>query len=300
MKPHVSQEARHQVLALRRTQSIRDVAQRTGLPVGTIKTICHRSGAFHDNQKLRDLFKLPEIKASQQTLPATLELPPQLAVTGDKEIDAVLWLRQVIGTGQAALIDKAMLAVKKIKTPLEEVEKRYRDYMVSAHPGNFMAALASFGFADLEGLAKKSTRKLTLSNEAMTRFGTVESLYADTPAELFCIETLKGVNLASHGGIDDDDADKRFQACPELMPHTIGDCLYELAYWSDLYALRNASGDCGDGPQEASARDWFVFRCLARIRPRTREEALAAFHYLADSERMDIGDTDAILLNLIG
>jgi hypothetical protein len=85
-----------------------------------------------------------------------------------------------------------------------------------------------------------------------------------------------------------------------MMPHTIGDCLYELAYWSDLYSLRNASGDCGEGPQEATARDWFVFRCLARIRPRTREDSLAAFRYLAGSGRMDIGNPDAILLNLIG
>ena len=37
------------------------------------------------------------------------ELPPQEPVTGHKELDALLWLRKVISTGDPALIDKAMM-----------------------------------------------------------------------------------------------------------------------------------------------------------------------------------------------
>lgn len=169
-KPPVSPETRQQVLSLRRGHSLGEVAKRTGLPVGTVKTICHRSGAFKDNQKLRALFRLPDIKAGTQTLPAVPELPPQNAVTGDKEVDAVLWLRQVIGTGQAALIEKAREAAKKIKTPLKDLEKRYQEHLVSANPGDWTVALQTFGFADLETLAERSARKLTLSNGSCRPF----------------------------------------------------------------------------------------------------------------------------------
>ena len=60
----------------------------------------------------------------------------------------MLWLREVIGTGKADLIEKAMQAAKKIKSPLADLEKRYRDHLVAANPGNWVAALSSFGFGE--------------------------------------------------------------------------------------------------------------------------------------------------------
>ena len=51
---------------------------------------------------------------------------------------------------------------------------------------------------------------------------------------------------------------------------------------------------------EAYARECFNFRCLARIRPKTKQEAVAVFRWLADSERMGDIETEGILLNLIG
>jgi len=61
MKPPVSLELRQHVLALRRTHTFSEVAKSTNLPLGTVKTICSRSGAFRDNLKLRKLFALPGI-----------------------------------------------------------------------------------------------------------------------------------------------------------------------------------------------------------------------------------------------
>lgn len=104
MKPPVSIEIKQQVLKLRHAHSLAEVAKLTSLPVGTVKTICSRSGAFCDNLTHRALFSLPPIKVSQQTALVVPELPPKKDVTGDKEVDAVLWLRQVIKTGQADLI----------------------------------------------------------------------------------------------------------------------------------------------------------------------------------------------------
>lgn len=300
MRHRVSDDQRRLVLELRRRHSLREVAEITGLPLGTVKTLVSRSGAFRDNEQHRALFTLPPISASTETLPSVPELPPQEAVTGDKEVDAVLWLRSIISTGQAALIDRAMEGAKKVKTPLDVLEKRYRDYLVATNPGYPFAAMSSFGFADLDALATRAIEQHRLRQEGAARFG--EALLADTEAESFCISALAG--LERNGPLLDFDKDQvaaRFNAHPELLPHTLADCLYELGYWDQLYRLRNAvDRDASDGPAEATARDWFVFGLLAQIRPRDKAEGLAVFRYLVASQRDDMAESEAILCNLIG
>ncbi|MDF2489696.1 MAG: hypothetical protein K0S77_2318 [Pseudomonas sp.] len=299
-KQRVSDEQRRLVLNLRRRHSLREVAEITGLPLGTVKTLVSRSGAFRDNEKHRALFTLPPISASTETLPSVPELPPQEVVTGDKEVDAVLWLRSIIGTGQAALIDRAMEGAKKIRAPLDVLEKRYRDYLVATNPGHLFVAMSSFGFADLEALATRAIEQQRLRLEGAARFG--DDLLADTEAETFCIEALRRLRATGQfGDFDKSEVAVRFNAHPELLPHTLADCLYELGYWDKLYRLRNAvDRDASDGPAEATARDWFVFGLLAQIRPRDKAEALAVFRYLVASERDDMAESEAILCNLIG
>lgn len=300
MKTTLPDQLRRQVVDLRRTHSLREVAEITALPIGTVKTLCSRSGAFRDNPKHRELFTLPTIKASTSTDLAVPELPPQEAITGDKELDALLWLRAVISTGQAAMIEKAMIAADRIKTPLAELEKRYTKHMIATHPGSLGAAFASFGFADLKGLAKRSIDKLAKQQEANARFG--GDLFADTPAEQFCADALDGLDRGSGWTFDKIEVDARFDECADLLPHTLADCLHELAYWDHLCSLRTAVEGVGAGdlPAEASARDYFAFRRLARIRAKTKDEAIAVFHYLAKSGRQDHDEANDILLNLIG
>lgn len=299
-KQRVSDEQRQQVLELRRGHSLREVAEITGLPLGTVKTLVSRSGAFRDNEQHRALFALPPISASTETLPSVPELPPQEVVTGDKEVDAVLWLRSIIGTGQAALIDRAMEGAKKIKTPLDVLEKRYTAHLVASNPGHPFAAMSSFGFADLEALATRAIERHRLRLEGNARFG--DALLADTEAESFCIDALRGLEATGQlGDFDKSEVAARFNAHPELLPHTLADCLYELDYWDHLYRLRNAvDRDASDGPPDATARDWFVFGLLAQIRPRDKAEALAVFRYLIASQRDDMAESEAILCNLIG
>lgn len=291
---------REQVLAMRRSHSLQDIAIKTGIPLGTVKTWCNRSGLSRDNAALRQLMTLPPIQQSASTALAVPELPPQQEVTGDPEIDAVLWLRQVIETGQVALIGKAMEAAKRIKTPLKTLEDRYMKHLVSKEPGNWTVVFRTLGFADLDGLAESSIQKLARQHEALARFGTVDALFADTPAETFATDVLRGCKRdKSRGGYDDAAADKRFNSRTDLLPHTLSDCLYELAYWHDLYWLRSVH-DYGDPTNEAYAREQFAFRCLGRIRPRSKAEAIAVFRYLAEHEKMDDSETEGILLNLIG
>lgn len=300
MRHRVSDEQRRLVLDLRRRHSLREVAEITGLPLGTVKTLVSRSGAFRDNEQHRALFTLPPISASTETLPSVPELPPQEVVTGDKEVDTVLWLRSIISTGQSALIERAMEGAKKIRTPLDALEKRYRDYLVATNPGHPFAAMSSYGFADLDALATRAIERHRLRQEGAARFG--NDLLADTEAETFCVEALRGVKATGQfGDFDKSEVAARFNAHPELLPHTLADCLYELGYWDHLYRLRNAvDRDASDGPVEATARDWFVFGLLAQIRPREKAEALAVFRYLIASQRDDMAESEAILCNLIG
>lgn len=246
------------------------------------------------------LFALPPIQTSASTALAAPEMPAQKIVTGDDEVDAVLWLREVISTGNAHLISKAKEAAARIKTPLKDLEKRYLDHLLRAHLGNWVAGMASIGFADLDGLAGASITRATRRHEAQARFG--DAIFADTPAEQFCFTTLKGlVKRKRDWNLDEEKVDKRFDACPAQRPGTLTDCVLEMTYWSDLYWLRNAvDRNTGDTAVEINARQDYVFRCLARIRPRDPDEAAEVYRYLASNDGMDRAHTGAIILNLIG
>lgn len=245
------------------------------------------------------LFSLPPIQLSDGTAIAVPAMPAQKVVTGDVEVDAVLWLREVICTGQADLIAKARQAAAKIKTPLKDIEKRYTEYLARAHPGNFAAVFSSFGFADLEGLADRAIERATRQREARARFG--DAIFDDTPAEQFCVDALKRVRKGKREwGLDAAQVDKRFDARPDQRPATLTDCVAELTYWRELYWLRHAVGDCGDTSDQVSARDDYVFRMLSRIPPRDVDEAVMVFHYLTSNDGMDRVHTGAIILNLIG
>ena len=299
-KQRISDDVRQRVLDLRRSHSLREVAAMTGLSLGTVKTLVSRSGKFRDNAKHRELFSLPPIRESEETLPSVPELPPQENITGDREVDAVLWLRQVISTGEALLISTALEAAKKIKPPLKELEDRYRQYLIASGSGDMWAAFPSFGFADLKGLAEKSLERKRLQVEASSRFG--ETLPEETPAEIFCIETL--ADLEHSGGwpeYDETAVAERFRAHPEFMPQTLTDCLHELSYWDHLYSLRVAADrDFIENHVEVNARSSFVFSLMTEIRPRDRAEAKAVLKYMIENDCKGWTHADAVLENVIG
>lgn len=112
-----------------------------------------------DNLAHRALFTLPPIRPSAESAPAVRTLPEQKVVTGDKEVDAVLWLRDVIKTGQAGAVTTALEAAKKIKTPLKEIEQRYVDYVKRTSGNNPFAVMFSFGFATLRGWPRVRWRR---------------------------------------------------------------------------------------------------------------------------------------------
>lgn len=254
-----------------------------------------------DNAAFRALFALPPIQASTSTALSVPETPAPLAVTGDRELDAVLWLRDCIKSGHAALIDQALEAFKKIKTPAKELEDRYCNHLRAASGGNIFAVLlGGFGFADLEGLAKNSAEQLARKHEAISRFGSIETLFKKSRAEMACERALRGLKRdKSWNTYDDVEADARFAKHPELVPHTLSDCLFAQSQATKLYWLRHAcEKNAGDHWPAFQEHDDYCFRSMARIPPVSKDEALAVFDYL-DEDAKDRTEAPSILRNLI-
>jgi len=244
-----------------------------------------------------DLFVLPEIKKANTNSLTFPSYPKQEVVTGDREVDAVLWLHSVIRTGQSHYIEKAMEASRFIKTPLKELEKRYRDHLMAQSNGNPFAAFASFGFSDLESMAQGAKQMEALRVEAYGRFG--DSLSEDTLAERFCIEALSDLSPEDIGLYDDEESSKCFHAYKNLLPKTLTECIVELHYWSKLYSLRHSCIQYYDSLPESFARECFVFALMAKIPPESREEARAAHQCVIDLQKTDQDEYESIVWNLI-
>jgi hypothetical protein len=304
-RPRLSKELRAQVLELRRTHSAADVARQTGVPVGTIKAMASRAGSTRDNMVARAFFALPPLVQSASTsIAVPTPLPTQKPVTGDRDLDAMLWLREVVDTGDADLIETAMEAAKCIKTPAKEIELRYAHYLAQAHGSAMMAALGSMDFADLTRYASRVMDRQTCQREAVARLGSKSAVFTDQATELFCINALAKVKLLDKQWIEYDNAAActAFEAHVAMRPHTLGDCLHEHAYWVALYQLRRAWPNSGDDLPQVSARRSYLDQCMSRLRPKDRSEAMAVLRYLADDGMyiQDMEHGEDILKNLIG
>jgi len=253
-----------------------------------------------DNEALRALFALPPIPASASTAVAVAEAPRPEVITGNQEVDSVLWLQRIVDTGDQSLIDKAMEAVKRITTPMDELGRRYGAHVARSTGSTMVGAFASFGFGDLEDQARRAIEKAARRHEALARFGSAEQAAAETPAEKACKNALRGLKRDKDWGrYDDNDARARLAARPELSPSTIDDCLYARAYWTKLYWLRSATTGHGDARPAGSAHDDFCYAMLAHLQPRNGTEAISAFDHLDADDGTDWERSQPIIRNLI-
>lgn len=256
---------------------------------------------MQDNQALRALFTLPTIQPSASTALTVPETPAPKVVTGDREVDAVLWLQECVHTGHQALIDKALEAAKKITTPMKDLGLRYSQHLMRQHGNSVVAAFGSMGFDELESQANGAIERQRKRHIALSRFGTEMALFSDTPAEAACKKALRGLmrNKSTHFLYDDERATARFAKKPDLQPRTLADCLHGLAYWHELYRLRAPFAGYGDGPAYAQAHDDYCFAMLAKIAPRSKDESLAVLEHMEKSDSDNRKESPAILRNLV-
>lgn len=257
---------------------------------------------MENNGAFRALFTLPPVQMSSGTALTVPETPAPKTVTGDRELDAILWLRDCIKTGHQTLIAPALEAFKRVKTPAKALEDRYCEWLRVTNANNpFAAIFGGYGFADLEALAKSSIEKRARRDEAMARFGTKEELFKLTPAEDICKKALRGLKRSKDWGeYDAEAAAERFAKRPVLVPHTLADCLHQQNYWDSLYWLRNEIDMyASDADPAARAHDDYCFAMLAKIAPRSKDEALQVYQHLEEKDGLDRNETPDIMRNLI-
>lgn len=256
---------------------------------------------MRNNRAFRAIFTLPPLRASRATALTVATMPESKSVTGDREVDAMLWLQQVVNTGDAVLIEHTLRAAKKLKSSPEDLRRRYQDILHSQSQGSaIVVALQTMNFGNLEAQAKNATERLKKEHEALSRFGSVDALFDNTAAEAACVDALSGLDKEDGSLLvyDEKKVDARFARKAELVPATIADCLHGMKFWKTLYRLRAPFG-CGDPAPEGSAHDDFLFRQLAFITPRSKVEALAALDCV-ESQDFDRTEAPAILRNLVG
>ena len=277
-------------------QAVREIAK------AARKAAADPARTAEDNAAFRSQFTLPPIQPSASTALAPPTMPhAPVSVTGDFEVDSVLWLQSLVRTGDQALIDRALEAVKRIKTPMKMLEDRYAAHVARSGGHVFQVMLATMNFGDLESLAKAAVKNAAQRHEALSRFGSEDALFADTPAEAACKEALVGMEAlkSNHYRFDEAQAAERFSTRPALAPATLADCLFAMDYWDALYGLRSATGDIGDPDSVGQAHDDFCFAAMARIPPRTTDEAVAVLNYLIERDAMDRVEAKDILRNLV-
>lgn len=93
-----------------------------------------------NNATHRTLFSLPPIRKNTNTIPGTQVLPPWQVVTGDTDIDMLLWLHSVIATGQPDSIATAKKAAKKMRIPVDVLEERSGEFNCEETPAELFCA----------------------------------------------------------------------------------------------------------------------------------------------------------------
>ena len=282
-----TEEQRAKVRRLRQAgYTVKQVAEMMGLPEGTVKTITRRDTATLTNPKHQAFFRLPApaLAVSDTTEVAVVEPPPRIAQTGDRGVDAFLWLREMVDTGQPALIQHAVeLAAKVDSKQRQEIERAYTHAMVALH-GKFVGALKSVGFCNIEGRAERALKEKAERDKAVSIFGDGE--YFTTPQERFCIDALEGMTQSNPGFYDLQEIETSFNKHKELMPWTLADCIRELEYWRELYHYKYALFDCELDP-ETYAREDYVRLLMGRIKPRSKEETRQVWEYMIFHEWQD-------------
>ena len=249
------------------------------------------------NPEHRRLFAIPPAKPSDSTALAVPQLPEARTVTGDREVDAMLWLRDLCQHArEVGVLDRALEAASRIKTPMEELERRYTDWL-KRQPGAHPLAVALSRIGEIEGHVTHARQRILLHAEGLAIFGSYETAMSDTAPERMLAETAalpEDFDGWSRLGMD---------ALAEVFarsvnPATLAECASELRYWDWLYQIRarmveteRPEAYVGDEEPVVTARREYVEGLLTVLIPVDRQEAI----HLADALKaglVDIGSTD--------
>ncbi|CDG20566.1 Fels-1 prophage protein [Xenorhabdus poinarii G6] len=279
-----------------------------------------------DNAAHKTLFTIPE--RSYSTAVATVKpLPVQRKITGNKQVDAYLWVLEVIRTNEPAHLEAAESALKKLKITPKEAQKKYSDYLMKSGAHAFQVAFGTMSMDNPQGYINRAKAQISEAAKVRGIFGSYEQALEDCEAERLIKSSHHYISDPCFGWTEEEkqrgaisgsrvfevDDLRRERGCgftdvlPE--PHTLSDVVRELQYWDWLYHVRDsAAKELGwkyGYPQHDDAvydRENYLEKQLTLIQAVNRQEAIDVCKWILDEERFDDRSelTDRIILNLVG
>ncbi|MCP9270367.1 helix-turn-helix domain-containing protein [Xenorhabdus sp. XENO-1] len=278
-----------------------------------------------DNTAHKTLFTIPE--PCYSTALATVKpLPVQRKITGNKQVDAYLWVLAVIKTNEPAHLEAAEEALKKLKITPKEAQQKYSDYLMKSGAHPFQIAFGSMSMDNPQGYIDRAKAQIKKASQVRASFSSYEvALELTEPEKLMLVGELAGIyepfyywneTEQAEGCMHGDrinETDKLRQATAKGFaeqlpePHTLSDVVREFLYWDWLYQMRNVAADeldpggYGDERYYIYDREDYIEKKLATIQPVNRQEAIDVCKWVLEEERFhDRELTDKIILNLVG
>jgi hypothetical protein len=246
-----------------------------------------------ENPEHQRLFAIPQGAPSASTALTVQHLPEQVCVTGDREVDACLWLGQVCRTAtDLRVLDKALEASTRLTTSADVLEKRYRDWLVARPGAHALAGLSAFGLADIQRKVKQARERIRVNAEGRVVFGSYEAAMAHTPAEQMLAETVGELPEGSDDFWWKWSTEQLAEVFSQAVnPASLAECVTELQYWQWLYRIRKhmcltkyLGGDYPDPEPLVSIRERYVEKLLTVLKPFDRAEARVVAQAVVEGE----------------
>lgn len=311
------------IIELKKTHSYKQLAELTGRKVGALKAMVSRaSNSREDNMVARAFFQLPKPTASAGTnvgLPPAM--PAQEVVTGDREVDAMLWLNAMVDTEHPPYIEQALHAHDALmaKVDAKDMERRYTQHLVQAGRNEIEIMFSSLGVAGLKNRASSAyaSRRIKMEAAELGFVGEVETvpgnwaiyalreiqvenqaIWAAVQPDKDGTKTLAG--KATFGGHTKEEADRldsifRSDEHAHLVPSTLSDCLHELCFWNELYTIVSEVERGQYGGELRQEQDWrrsWVESLLPVIKPVSKSEALMVHEWIQDESNISLPGLD--------
>ncbi|MBD2812274.1 helix-turn-helix domain-containing protein [Xenorhabdus sp. Vera] len=280
-----------------------------------------------DNAVHKTLFTLPE--PGHSTAIATVKpLPVQRKITGNKQVDAYLWVLEVIKTNEPAHLDAAEAALKKLKITPKAAQQKYADYLMKSGAHAFQIAFGTMSMDNPQGYIDRAKEQIKDAAKVRATFASYEAaLELTEPEKLMLVGELAEIYEPFHYWNEEEHAEgcmhgDRINEVDELRkaiakgfaeqlpePYTLSDVVREFLYWDWLYQMRSVAakeldpGGFGDGERYyIYDREEYLEEKLATLQAVNRQEAIDVCKWVLDEGRFDDRSdlTDRIILNLVG
>uniref|UniRef100_UPI001B3008A7 hypothetical protein n=1 Tax=Vibrio crassostreae TaxID=246167 RepID=UPI001B3008A7 len=231
------------------------------------------------------------------------ELPPQQRVTGDKEVDAYLWLRQIVSEVPHPMVfNLAEEAVKKLTRPLKELVDAYSSWAIQQDGASAIGvAFGTFHMDNFAGTLEGHRKKLEQFNAAKGHFGTIEAAFELTEPEAILVDRW----VLDYGDRQESPLlrESEYYHMLDVLPKptSITEVLNELEYWDELYSLRYALEECEQHCLVEIRIHWLECQ-LPVMPPASKEEAVRLAEYISTDDRLDLAtlaDTRTLIRNCV-